>query len=779
MYNFRQNTLEVDIMGTGSHILWYNHPAEEWVEALPMGNGFLGGMIFGGTEAETVGLNLDTLWSGYAHCHTVENKVEKFHKARELALDGKYIEARDFIAENLTGDDSQWYLQMGKLMISSRVSMCARKYRRDLDISTAVASVEYTANGTQYKREAFISNPDKVLVYRFEAEGKSKLDFRAMINCELRNEVKTKGDTYILKGICPSHLSEKAGNPVFTYEGGDRQGVSFCCMFRILTDGVIKANKNHLCVSEATWAEIILTAESNFEKWNKLPSKSEKDYEGICVSRIENAVKQSFDELKARHIADHKQFYDRVSIDLGDSRKDSTPTNRRLHEFLRNKEHDNDLYCLLFNYGRYLTIAGSREGSQAMTLQGIWTFKTLSPWRSNYTVNINTEMNYWPTMTCSLPEMNKPLIEFITELAESGREVAENYYGVRGTCAHHNVDLWRFPLPAMGNPVWSFWSMSVAWFCNHLYEQYEYTLDKKYLADTAMPVMEESARFCLDMLVDDGEGYLIFAPSTSPENEYKIGKKDCSVSKTTYMTMEIIRDLFTNTMSAAEILGRDDDIIAEIKEKFPKLLPFKVGKRGNLLEWYDDVKEFDIHHRHVSHLYALHPAHLIDYDETPELLEAARRTLEIRGDNGTGWSLGWKINFWARLRDKDKVIKLIDNQLRYIKPQYRPGKGGTFPNMFDAHPPFQIDGNFGATSGIAQALMQSKGNTIIILPALPDRWADGHIHGLTARGGVKVDIDWADGKLTKLTLDGKGDFNVAYGDRKISVALDGKKDIEI
>lgn len=767
-------------MGTGSHILWYNHPAEEWVEALPLGNGFLGGMIFGGTETETVGLNLDTLWSGYAHCHTVENKVEKFHKARELAMDGKYLEARDYIADNLTGDDSQWYLQMGKLMISSRVSMCARKYRRDLDIATAVAGVEYTANGTQYRREAFISNPDKVLVYRFEAEGKNKLDFRAMINCELRNEVKTKGDTYILRGICPSHLAEdKNGNPVFTYEDGDRQGVSFCCMFRILTDGVIKANKNHLCVSEATWAEIILTAESNFEKWNKLPSKSEKDYEGICVSRIENAVKLGFDELKSRHIADHKQFYDRVSIDLGDSQKDSTPTNRRLHEFLRSKEHDNDLYCLLFNYGRYLTIAGSRDGSQAMTLQGIWTFKTLSPWRSNYTVNINTEMNYWPTMTCSLPEMNKPLIEFITELAESGREVAENYYGVRGTCAHHNVDLWRFPLPSMGNPVWSFWSMSVAWFCRHLYEQYEYTLDKKYLADTAMPVMEEAARFCLDMLVDDGEGYLIFAPSTSPENEYKIGKKDCSVSKTTYMTMEIIRDLFTNTMSAAEILGKDDEIIAEIKEKFPKLLPFKVGKRGNLLEWYDDVKEFDIHHRHVSHLYALHPAHLIDYDETPELLEAARRTLEIRGDNGTGWSLGWKINFWARLRDKDKVIKLIDNQLRYIKPQYRPGKGGTFPNMFDAHPPFQIDGNFGATSGIAQALMQSKGNTIIILPALPDKWADGHIHGLTARGGVKVDIDWADGKLTKLTLDGKGDFNVVYGDRKISVTLDGKKDIEI
>ncbi|MBQ8575552.1 MAG: glycoside hydrolase family 95 protein [Clostridia bacterium] len=767
-------------MGLGSHVLWYNHPAKEWVEALPLGNGSLGAMVFGGVDKETVGLNLDTLWSGFSHKYAVDNKYEHFVKARDLALDGKMIESRDYIEENLTGDDCEWYLQLGKLMLTSNVHMCAKKYRRELDIATAVTKVEYTANDTVYNREAFISHPDKVLVYSIKCEGKKKLDFNAMVNCELKNEVETNGDTYTLRGLCPSHIDfSKDPKAIAEYWCGDQVGVSFCCMFKVLTDGQIKANKKHLTVSDATYANIILTAESSFEAWDKPLTQSEKDYEGICRERISAASVQSVEELKARHIADHKEFYDRVSIDLGNSKKDSTPTNRRLHEFLYNKNNDNDLYCLLFNYGRYLTIAASRAGSQAMTLQGIWTFKMCSPWRSNYTTNINTEMNYWPTMTCSLPEMNQPLIDFIKELSVSGKEVAKNYYNAGGFCVHHNVDLWRIPTPSKGNPVWSFWSMAGAWFCRHLFEQYEYTLDKAFLKDTALPIMESAARFCLDMMIEDKDGYLIFAPSTSPENEYKIGRKDCSISETTYMTMGIIRDLFLNIMKAAEILGAESDIIDEIKVKYEKLLPYRIGSKGELLEWYKDVVGFDQHHRHVSHLYSLFPANLINVDDTPELAQAARRTLELRGDNGTGWSLGWKINFWARLRDKDKVIKLIDNQLRYINPKYTPGRGGTFPNMFDAHPPFQIDGNFGATSGIAQALMQSFENRILILPALPDKWADGHIHGLTAKGGVKVDIDWADGKLTKLTLDGKGDYEIIYGDKTVNVTLDGKKDVEI
>ncbi len=771
-------------MGLGSHILWYNHPAKEWEESLPLGNGSLGALVFGGVDKETLGLNLDTLWSGYPHKYTVEDKYEHFSKARELSLSGKNLEARNYIAKNIPGGDCEWYLQLGKLIITSNVHQCAKKYRRELDISTAVAKTVYTANDTVYEREAFISYPDKVLVYTMKSEGKKKLDFNVMLNCELRHEVTTAGDTYILKGIAPTHIdTPPKSEPQLSYRDGDERGIEFACTFKIVTDGQIKANKKHLTVSDAAYANIFLTAEDSFEAWDKPLTQSEKDYLSICLDRLNSAASQSIDELKTRHIADHKSFYDRVSIDLGNSKKDSTPTNRRLHEFLYNKNNDNDLYCLLFNYGRYLTIAASRAGSQAMTLQGIWTFKMCSPWRSNYTTNINTEMNYWPTLTCSLAEMNAPLVEFIKELSVSGQEAAEKYYNARGFCIHHNVDLWRHPIPATGNPVWAYWQMAGAWLCRHLFEQYEYTCDTAFLKEIALPIMESAASFCLDMLVEDKDGYLIFAPSTSPENEYMIGKDECPISETTYMTMGIVRDLFQNILKSAEILCAESEIISEIKDKIDRLLPYKIGSKGQLYEWYTDETSFDPHHRHVSHLYSLFPADIIDVDKTPDLAAAARRTLELRGDNGTGWSLGWKINFWARLRDKDKVITLIDNQLRYVTakhnaPRFRSG-GGTYPNMFDAHPPFQIDGNFGATSGIAQALMQSFGNKILILPALPDKWADGHIHGLTAKGNIKVDIDWKSNKLTKLTLDGKGDFEVCYDGKTINVSLDGKKDVEI
>lgn len=765
-------------MKKGSQYLWYNHPSTEWVEALPLGNGSLGAMIFGGVDTETVGLNLDTLWSGCAHGYNVENKVEHFKEARKLILDDKKVEANDYIEANFTGDDCEWYLQLGKLTVTSMKHMCPRNYVRDLDLENGIAGVRYTSSETNYRRECFVSHPDSVLVYRFIANGKNKLDFKAMINSEIRHEVCTNGSTYTLDGICPTHLEEKNDKPICTYEGGDRQGISFRCQFTVETDGTIKANKNHLHVKDATHATIYLTAESNFEAWNKPVSESEKDYRKICEQRLANALNKGYDAIKSAHIDDFSSYFNRVSIDLGKSSKDAVPTNRRIHDFLHNKENDNDLYCLLFNFGRYLTISGSREGSQAMTLQGIWTFELCSPWRSNYTVNINTEMNYWPTMMCSLPEMNRPLLSFIGEIAESGEETAKKYYGVRGTCCHHNVDLWRITTPAKGKAEWSFWPMAGAWFCRHLYEYYEYTLDKKFLIETAVPIMEKNARFCLDMLVDDGNGNLIFAPSTSPEHEYHADSKTISVSKTTYMTMEIVADLLQNLRSVYDILNIKNNLYEEIETALAHILPFKQGKDGGLMEWYYDEKSVDKHHRHVSHLYALHPSNIIDIERTPQLAEYAKNTLKNRGDNGTGWSLGWKINFWARLRDKDKVIKLIDNQLRYIPPKYKPGKGGTFPNMFDAHPPFQIDGNFGATSGIAQALMQSFGNKIYILPALPDKWASGHIHGLTAKGGVKVDINWENGELTKLTLDGTGEFTIIYKNKSMDIVLDGKKDVD-
>lgn len=765
-------------MKKGSQYLWYKHPAKEWVEALPLGNGSLGAMVFGGINTETVGLNLDTLWSGYAHGYKIENKVEHFREARRLILDDKKVEANNYIESNLTGDDCEWYLQLGKLMITSMKNMCPRNYIRDLDLETGIAEVKYTSSETNYAKKCFISHPDQVLVYRLAADGKNTLNFKVMISCDLRHDVTTRGNTYTLDGICPTHIEQIDGKPICTYENGKKQGISFRCTFTVDTDGTVKANKNHLHVTNATYATIYLTAESNFEAWNKLASESQKDYKTLCSERLANVLKKGFEKTEDDHIKDFSEFFNRVSIDLGSSHKDSVPTNLRIHDFLHNKNNDNNLYCLLFNFGRYLTISGSREGSQAMTLQGIWTFEMCSPWRSNYTVNINTEMNYWPTMMCSLPEMNRPLLTFIQEITQAGEETAKKYYNAHGTCCHHNVDLWRITTPAKGKAEWSFWPMAGAWFCRHLYEYYEYTLDREFLSEIAVPIMEKNARFCLDMLIDDNNGSLILAPSTSPEHEYFAEGQKISVSKTTYMTMEIISDLLQNLCLAYDVLKIKNELYDEINAVIPRLLPFKQGKDGGLMEWYYDENTAEKHHRHVSHLYALHPANLIDIEHTPELAEYARKTLENRGDNGTGWSLGWKINFWARLRDKDKVIKLIDNQLRYIPPKYKPGNGGTFPNMFDAHPPFQIDGNFGATAGIAQALMQSYGNRIIILPALPDKWSDGHIHGLTAKGGVKVDIDWENGSLTKLVLDGKGKFEIIYNNNTVTVLLDGKKEVD-
>lgn len=764
-------------MGTGANLLWYNHPAKHWYEALPLGNGSLGAMVFSGTDKETVGLNLDTLWSGYSHKYVVEDKKETFDEIRSLAMNGDCAKASKEAEKNFVGDDCEWYLMLGNMIISSRKRLCARQYRRELDLNTAVGKCDFTANKTEYGREYFVSYPHKVLAYRMTADGKNKLDFRVTLNSEIRNEITTSGDTLILNGVCPSHIDNYAKNPVCKYYDGEKKGVEFACIIKVVTDGNVTAHKNHLCVDSASEVVIYLTAESNFEGYDKLPCNSKKDYRKICLDRIEKAVNDGFVEVKRAHIADYSKYYSRVDIDLGNSKKDNVPTNRRLHEFLNNKENDNDLYCLLFNYGRYLTIAASREGSQAMTLQGIWTYTMCSPWRSNYTTNINTEMNYWPTLVCSMPEMYEPLISFVKDISETGVETAKAYYGADGFCCHHNVDLWRISTPAKGNPVWSFWPMAGAWLCRNLYEYYTYTLDREYLKDTAYPIMLSAVRFCLDMLIDDGNGSLIFAPSTSPEHEYLLDGNKCPMSKTTYMTMGIIRDLFINITKAAEILGDDDKILAEIKEKYPKLLPFKIAENGQLLEWYDDEKSSEPHHRHVSHLYSLFPADLITVDSTPELAAAAKRTLELRGDGGTGWSLGWKINLWARLRDKDKVIKLIDNQLKYMPPasHARSHGGGTYPNMFDAHPPFQIDGNFGATSGITQALMQAYGSKILVLPALPDKWKNGHIHGLTAPGAVKVNIDWADGKLTKLTLAGSGDFEVIYNEKCVKVSLTGEE----
>lgn len=706
--------------------IWYNKPAKKWTEALPIGNGRLGAMIFGGIEKDRIQFNEETLWTGEPHNYAHQGAYKYLGQIRQLLFDGKQKEAEDlatteFMSVPLT---QMTYQAFGDLNLTFPNQSEFSNYHRELDLNDAVCRVSYASNGVNYTREYLSSNPDQVIAIHLAANQKKALNFSLAFDA-LHEEktIQANGNSLTLK---------------VQVKNGVLHGVA---SLRIISDGKVQVSGNQLSVSGAKTATIYLAAATNYVNYHDVSGNPEQKVEQM-LNRVQG---KKFENVKARHTSDYQKLFNRFAIEFGGSDRANLPTNERIVAFSQNPD-DPELLALYVQYGRYLLISSSRPGTQPANLQGIWNESLTPPWDSKWTTNINTEMNYWSSEVTNLSECEEPLYSLITDCSETGKAVAKEHYDANGWVLHHNTDIWRgtAPINASNHGIWV---SGGAWLSRHLWEHYQFSQDKNFLASEAYPLMKGAAEFFTQFLIKDPKtGYLISTPSNSPENGGLVAGPT--------MDHQIIRALFRSCIDAAEILGTDAEFAAKLKEMLPLIAPNQIGKYGQLQEWMEDKDDPNNKHRHVSHLWAVYPGNEINWQQTPELMKAARQSLIFRGDDATGWSLAWKINLWARFLDGNhafELVKLLFRPVQIDDVVYVSG-GGSYANLFDAHPPFQIDGNFGAPAGMIEMLVQSQLNEISILPALPDALPEGKIAGVCTRGGFELTFSWNEGKLQKLEV---------------------------